>query len=70
MIYLDNSATTRPNEACVAAMNELLTQFIVENRDAVNERLAPFGITIDRIMQPLMRSAMLTTRAARPLYMG
>ena len=26
MIYLDNSATTRPNEACVAAMNELLTE--------------------------------------------
>ena len=26
MIYLDNSATTRPNEACVAAMNELLTK--------------------------------------------
>ncbi len=25
MIYLDNSATTRPNGACVAAMNELLT---------------------------------------------
>ena len=26
MIYLDNSATTRPNEACVAATNELLTE--------------------------------------------
>lgn len=25
MIYLDNSATTRPNAACVAAMNEMLT---------------------------------------------
>lgn len=40
------------SEGVEKAMNELLTQFIVENRDAVNERLAPFGITIDRIMQP------------------
>ena len=42
----------RASEGVEKAMNELLTQFIVENRDEVNARLAPFGITIDRIMQP------------------
>ena len=26
MIYLDNSATTRPNEACVEAMTQALTE--------------------------------------------
>lgn len=42
----------RASDGVEKAMNELLTQFIVENRDEVNARLAPFGITIDRIMQP------------------
>ena len=34
------------------AMNELLARFIAENRDEVNARLAPFGITVDRLLQP------------------
>ena len=34
------------------AMNELLARFIAENRDEVNARLASFGITVDRLLQP------------------
>ena len=34
------------------AMNELLARFIVENSDEINERLADFGITVDRLLQP------------------
>lgn len=42
----------RASEGVEEAMNELLARFIVENGDAINERLAPFGITVDRLLQP------------------
>lgn len=42
----------RASEQVEEVMKELLTRFIVENSDEINARIAPFGITIDRIMQP------------------
>lgn len=42
----------RASEGVEEAMNELLARFIVENGDAIHERLAPFGITVDRLLQP------------------
>ena len=42
----------RASEQVEEVINELLTRFIIENRDEIKARLAPFGITIDRILHP------------------